>query len=215
MVKNILKGLASPFQQALDARAQGQASYANQARQNQLGAAANVGGLMGGGVGAAAGGQGGFIPEIWSQEMLTKMKQNTVLGQMAGGMSAQSAVPPPQTCPLSKAIIMDALLDLMELQPDMHMGEILRQVMDDSRHRTYDVELSQSITGLVDSLRHACKNDSFSETPRPDSSERKNPQSIGPVGGVPPFHRLYEPPPAFQPASLLDSEQPDLFLPLG
>jgi len=219
MVKNILKKIGFP---PLGQGLQDQASYANQARQNALG---NISGRLAGAGQAAAIGQavggigvaGGLLsPQLWSDEMMAKLKENQVMSQMASGMGdAQSAVPPPQTCPLSKAIIMEALLDLMELQPDMHMGEILRQVMSDSRHRTYDVELAQTITGLVDSLRSSDKNDSFSEIPRPDSSEHRNPQSIGLVGGVPPFHRLYEPPPAFQPASEPCSEPPDLFLPLG
>jgi len=226
MVKNILKGIKSiplpPFNQGLQAAA-------NRARQNALGnlgqqqlagagQAAAIGQAVGGMGGVGGGGfAGGLLsPQLWSDEMMAKLKENQVMSQMASGMyDAQSAVPPPQTCPLSKAIIMEALLDLMELQPDMHMGEILRQVMSDSRHRTYDVELAQTITGLVDSLRSSDKNDSSSD-PRPfDSSEHRNPRPIGLSGGVPPSRLPYAPHPVAQLPSEPGSEPPDLFLPLG
>ena len=215
MVKNILKKIGFPpanqgLQDQLNRARQDALSNLASQQQARIGAAAaSPQGLASGGIAGMA------ISNIWQDELLKKFQETTVLTQMAGGMGADTAVVIPQTCPLSKAIIMDALLDLIELQPDMHMGQILQQVAAETRHRQYDVELAKSITELVDYLRHADTNDSSSD-PRPfDSSERRNPQSIGLSGGVPPSRLPYAPRLATQLPAEPDSEQPDLFLPLG
>lgn len=121
---------------------------------------------------------GSFIPEIWSRELMKKMVDATVLGGMA---KHTIRIPDPvMPCSLSKAIVLDALVELMGLQPDLHLSQILSQV-DECVH---DTDFAKSISELVCSLRPSCTNDSSSETPPTDSTSRTSPHSTGPSGDV-------------------------------
>lgn len=61
--------------------------------------------------------------------------------------------------PLSKAIILQGIIDVMRLQPDWHFRQILNHIPDGARD---DIEIAEAINQLVCSLQSEHKTDSFS-----------------------------------------------------
>jgi hypothetical protein len=96
-----------------------------------------------------------MVPELWSQQILKTYRDELKIRGMTLGPSTAP-------CPLSKALFMESLMELIKLQPDKHIFQILAKVPFEAEIITSlsDHDAAKRINELVCSARSACKNDS-------------------------------------------------------